>query len=145
MNRRRPGQRSEYHHFEPLQMRWADTDIYGHMNNAVHYLLFDTAVQSFLIANGLLDIGRSKTVFFVAASECRYFEEIAFGDGIEAGMRITRLGTTSVTYEISIFRRVGEVASATGSFTHVNVSRDARIPEPLNDAARKVFVRLQTM
>ncbi len=142
MIRPQPGRRADYPHFEPLQMRWADTDIYGHMNNAVHYLLFDTAVQAFLIANDLLDLGGSETVFLVAASECDYFREIAFGDGIEAGLRITRLGNTSVTYEISIFRNDEEQASATGRFTHVNVSRDARRPVPLENTARAVFARL---
>lgn len=142
MTRPSPGRRADYPHFEPLQMHWADSDIYGHMNNAVHFRLFDTAVQSILISNGLLDLGGSETVFLVVASGCDYFDEIAFGDRIEAGVRVTRLGTTSVTYEISIFRNGNEQAAATGRFTHVNVSRRARCPVKLADAARTVFERL---
>ena len=142
MSRPQPGRRADYPHFEPLQMRWADTDIYGHMNNAVHYYLFDTAVQSFLVANGLLDLGQSETVFLVVSSGCNYFDEITFGDGIEAGMRITRLGNSAITYEISIFRGVAATAAATGHFTHVNVTRATRRPASLSEAARVKFGQL---
>ena len=142
MNRPSPGRRADYTHFETLQMRWADTDIYGHMNNAVHYQLFDTAVQSILIRNDLLDLGQSENVFLVAASGCDYFDEIEFGDIIEAGVRVAHLGTTSVTYEISIFRTGNELAAATGRFTHVNVSRESRRPAMLPDAARRILQSL---
>ncbi len=139
MNRPLPGRRIDYPHFETLQMRWADTDIYGHMNNAVHYLLFDTAVQNILIRNDLLDLDRSENVFLVAASGCDYFDEIEFGDRIEAGVRIIRLGITSVTYEIGIFRNGNERSAATGRFTHVNVCRESRRPVELPDRAREVL------
>lgn len=142
MTRRRPGQRSAYALFEPVPMRWADTDIYGHMNNAVHYTLFDTAVQAFLIREGLLDLGGSATVFLVVNSGCDYFDEIRFGDRLEAGVRVSRLGTSSVTYEISLFRNTSESAAATGHFTHVHVDRRSRRPIALMAAARAALGKL---
>ena len=143
MSRAAPGQRHHYPLLEPVQMRWPDTDIYGHMNNAVHYTLFDTAVQNYLVREGLLDLGQSKTVFLVVSSGCSYFEEITFGDRLDAGIRIDRLGRSSVTYEISLFRNEGVSAAATGHFTHVNVGRVDRRPIELSDRARDVLARLK--
>ncbi|MCG6903014.1 MAG: acyl-CoA thioesterase [Rhodobacter sp.] len=140
--RPQPDPRGDYSHFEPLQMRWADTDIYGHMNNAVHYTLFDTAVQAFLVREGLLDLGASETVFLVVSTACDHFEEITFGDQLEAGLKITDLGNSSVRYRISIFRNAGATAAATGSFTHVNVTRTTRRPAPLVARARAILENL---
>ncbi|MDJ0826826.1 MAG: thioesterase family protein [Rhodobacter sp.] len=123
-------------------MRWADADIYGHMNNAVHYYLFDTAVQAVLVREGLLDLGGSETVFLVVSSGCDYFGEIVFGDRVEAGLRIGRLGRSSVRYEIGIFRNDEDRASAEGFFVHVSVGRDDRRPRALPDRARDVLGRL---
>jgi len=142
VTRARAGLRADYPLFEPVPMRWADTDIYGHMNNAVHYLLFDTAVQAFLMREGLLDLGRSETVFLVVSSGCTYFDEITFGDRIEAGLRISRLGRSSITYDISLFRDAAASAAATGQFTHVNVDRGTRRPVEIAEEARAVFLRL---
>ena len=137
-----PNTRDHYRLFEPVQMRWADTDIYGHMNNAVHYLLFDTAVQAFLIRKGLLDLGQSETVYLVVNSGCSYFEEITFGDRISAGLRISRLGNSSITYDIGLFRNDDEPAAAQGHFTHVNVARADKNPVAITAQARAAFADL---
>ena len=123
-------------------MHWADTDIYGHMNNAVHYLLFDTAVQAFLIRKGLLDLGQSETVYLVVNSGCSYFEEITFGDRISAGLRISRLGNSSITYDIGLFRNEDKLAAAQGHFTHVNVARADKNPVAITAQARAAFTDL---
>lgn len=139
MSRRQPGRRAEYARFEPVPIRWADSDIYGHMNNAVHYYLFDTAVQAVLVREGLLDLGRSDAVFLVVSSGCDYFGEILFGDRVEAGLRIGRLGSSSVRWEIGVFRNDADRAAAEGFFVHVNVGRADRRPRPLSDRAREVL------
>ena len=128
--------------FEPVQMRWADTDIYGHMNNAVHYTLFDTAVQSFLVREGLLDLGQSETVFLVVSTACDYFDEITFGDQLVAGLRIDHLGSSSIRYRIAVFRNESKTAAACGQFVHVNVARSDRRPRAISDAARDKFTML---
>ncbi len=138
-----PPLRDAYPHFEPVQMRWADTDIYGHMNNAVHYTLFDTAVQAFLVREGLLDLGRSKTVFLVVSTSCDYFDEITFGDKLQAGLKIAHLGNSSIRYDIALFRNANTTAAAQGSFTHVNVTRSHRRPVALSPAARATLQKLQ--
>ncbi|MDJ0629484.1 MAG: thioesterase family protein [Rhodobacter sp.] len=142
MSRPQPGRRGDYVRFEPVPMRWADADIYGHMNNAVHYYLFDTAVQAVLVREGVLDLGASETVFLVVSSGCDYFGEVVFGDRVEAGLRVARLGASSVRYEIGIFRNGADRASAEGYFVHVNVGREDRRPRPLSAKAREVMQRL---
>ena len=123
-------------------MRWADTDIYGHMNNAVHYVLFDTGVQNFLIREGLLDLKQSETVFLVVSAGCTYFEEITFGDRLELGLFVNRLGTTSITYDLGLFRNGAQTPAAQGHFTHVNVDRETKTPMPLSSKAQTIFKKL---
>ena len=142
MSRPAPAGKSDYKRHVPVQMRWADTDIYGHMNNAVHYTLFDTAVQIFLTQERLLDLGRSATIFLVVSSGCDYFDQISFGDSLTAGLKITRLGASSIRYDIALFRNDSEISAAAGHFTHVNVVRDTRKPALISDAARAIFSQL---
>jgi len=139
MSRPAPTRRDAYKRLIPVQMRWADTDIYGHMNNAVHYTLFDTAVQVFLTGEGLLNLEDSPSIFLVVSSGCDYFEQITFGDTLTAGLKITRLGSSSIRYEIALFRGDSESSAAMGHFTHVNVARATRAPVPIAAAARRVF------
>ena len=142
MTRAAPGQRGDYPLFEPVEMRWADMDIYGHMNNAVHYQLFDTAIGRFALREGLVGVGASPTIFLVVSSGCEYFAEIRFQDRLEAGLRVARLGRSSVTYQISLFPNGDDLAAATGHFTHVNVDRETKRPVAFTDAARAVLARL---
>lgn len=133
MARAQPNSRDFYATFEMLQTRWGDNDIYGHMNNVVHYALFDTAIGKFLISNGLLDLGQGDTIGVVVETGCTYFSEIAFPDSVSAGIRVAHIGGSSVRYEIGLFRNDEVKASAQGHFVHVYVDRETRKPKPLAD------------
>ena len=133
MTRPSPYNRSDFRLYRPLQTRWSDNDIYGHMNNVVHYLLFDTAVNGWLIDRGLLDIRNGGTIGLVVETGCQYFREIMFPDSVTAGIRVARLGNSSVTYEVGLFANEDEEAAAQGRFVHVYVDRETRRPKPLSD------------
>lgn len=130
--------RADYARFEPIETRWSDNDVYGHVNNVVYYAWFDTAVNRMLIAEGLLDIhARSgDSIGLVAETGCRYFASTAFPDAITAGIRVAKLGTSSVRYEIGLFKGDDEEAAAVGFFVHVYVDRETRRPKALEDAMR---------
>ena len=128
--------RSDYPHLLAITTRWADNDAYGHMNNVVHYALFDTAVNAWLIGRGVLDIQNGDQVGLVVETGCRYFAEMAFPDTVHAGLRVAKLGTSSVRYEIGLFRNDEDAASAEGFFVHVYVDAGTRKPKPLNAALR---------
>ena len=128
--------RADYRFFRTLQTRWADNDMYGHMNNVVHYALFDTAINGWLVEAGLLDPSGGETVGLVVETGCRYFREMAFPDVVTAGIGVTRIGNSSVTYQIALFRGADEEAAAQGHFTHVYVDRASRRPRPLPEKWR---------
>ena len=136
--------RSTYRHFLPITTRWMDNDAYGHVNNVVYYAYFDTVVNEYLIAAGLLDIEKSPVIGLVVETGCRYFAAIAFPDEIEAGLRVAKLGNASVRYEIALFRRGTDEAVAQGHFVHVYVDRASRrpvpLPEPLRAALNKIAI-----
>ncbi len=136
MPKAKPLTRDEFGLFRSLQTRWADNDIYGHMNNVVHYSLFDTAINGWLIDKGLLDPLGGETVGLVVETGCSYFSELRFPDKIAAGIRIGHLGTSSVRYEIALFANDEEVAAAQGHFVHVYVGRETRKPVPLSQEWR---------
>lgn len=142
MARPDPFTRDAFPVFRPLQSRWADNDLYGHMNNVVHYALFDTAVNGWLIDAGLLDLKRGETIGLVVETACNYFAEIAFPDRIDAGIRVDRLGTSSVTYAVGLFRDDDETAAAQGHFVHVYVERADRRPRPLPEHWRTTLKAL---
>lgn len=123
--------RNEYRHFHEITTRWMDNDAYGHVNNVVYYSWFDTVVNQFLIANGALDIDHSPVIGLVVETQCNYFASVAFPEQVTAGLSVTRLGTSSVRYEVSIFREDEETASAQGHFIHVYVDRISRKPVPI--------------
>lgn len=131
MSRPSPLSRDEFPVFRPLQTRWADNDMYGHMNNVVHYALFDTAVNGWLIDLGLLDLANGETIGLVVETKCNYFSELAFPDKVVAGIRIGHLGSSSIRYEIALFRNDEEQAAAQGHFVHVYVDRQMRRPVQL--------------
>jgi acyl-CoA thioester hydrolase len=108
-----------------------DNDAYGHVNNVVYYSFFDTAVNRFLIDRGVLRIDRSPVIGLVVETGCRFHRPLAFPDAVEVGIRVAHLGTSSVRYELGIFREGDDVAAAEGHFVHVYVDRDARTPTPL--------------
>ena len=134
--------RSDYKVFRTITTRWADNDVYGHMNNVVHYSLFDTAVNGWLIEQGALDIHKGDQIGLVVETGCRYFSPIAFPDRIDAGVRVTRIGNSSVRYEIALFRADQPVAVAEGHFIHVYVDRHTRRPVTLPQPLREALVRI---
>ncbi|MDQ6437818.1 thioesterase family protein [Mesorhizobium sp. LHD-90] len=126
-----PSVRADYRMFRTIQTRWMDNDVYGHMNNVVHYSLFDTAVNGWLVERRLIDFHGGRTVFFVVETGCRYFSELAFPDVVTAGVKVTKLGTSSVRYQIGLFRNDEDVAAAEGFFVHVFVDRTTRKATPI--------------
>ena len=123
-----------------IQTRWIDNDVYGHVNNVVFYSYFDTVINRFLIEQGGLDIANGEVIGVCAESQCTYKQSAAFPDKLEAKLRVAKLGTTSVTYEVGIFR--GSVECAAGRFVHVFVDRATRKPSPIPDRIRKALERL---
>lgn len=119
-----------------ITTRWFDNDIYGHMNNSIHYQLFDTVVNGFLLDQKLLDMVDCPTVFLVVETGCQYFEELSFPDVITAGLRVSKIGTSSIVYDVALFKNENQTAAAQGKFVHVNVDRTTRRPEPITGDAR---------
>ncbi|MEO7030803.1 MAG: thioesterase family protein [Herbaspirillum sp.] len=131
--------RADYRHFQPITTRWSDNDTYGHVNNVVYYSWFDTAVNQFLIDAGVLDIEHGAQIGLVIETHCNYFSSIAFPDAVTAGIRVTRIGRSSVRYEVGIFRADETVAAAQGHFVHVYVDRGERRPSPISELMRTVL------
>jgi acyl-CoA thioester hydrolase len=119
-----------------------DNDIYGHVNNAVHYSYFDTVVNRFLLETGALDLRDSTVIGVVVETACNYFKEIAFPDKIFAGLRVAHIGRTSVRFEVALFRDDDQLASAQGHFIHVYVDRATRRPIPLPDSMKESLTAL---
>ncbi len=134
--RPQPSGRDAYRTFRTIHTRWMDNDPYGHMNNVVHYSLFDTAVNGWLIEKGVLDIHGGDQIGLVVETGCRYFGEMAFPDIVTAGIRVAKLGGTSVRYEVGLFRNEEQTAAAEGFFIHVYVDAKTRRPKPLGDGLR---------
>lgn len=128
--------------FRPIPTRWHDNDVYGHVNNVVYYSWFDTAVNAWLVECGFLDIVGSATVGLVVETTCTYFESVAFPETVEVGLGVERLGTSSVTYRIGVFRQGGEQAAAQGRFTHVYVDRATQRPVPIPADLRAALTAL---
>lgn len=137
-----PGQRADYVRFLPLTLRWMDNDVFGHVNNAHYYSLFDTVVCEFLVTQGVLRWRGAEHHMVMAESGCRYHSEIAFPDRIVGGLRVARLGTSSVRYEIAVFREEAEIASAEGFMVHVCVAADTRRPAPMPQPWRTTLQQL---
>ncbi|XAH25474.1 thioesterase family protein [Xylophilus sp. GW821-FHT01B05] len=138
-----PEPRSAYRAFRAIGTRWADNDVYGHVNNVVYYSWFDTAVNAHLIEQGALDIHGGATIGLVIETQCNYFAPIAFPDAVEAGIRVAALGSSSVRYEVGLFAAGGELTAARGHFVHVYVDRASRRPVPLPARLREVLGALQ--
>ena len=139
MSKTPPPNRQEFRHFLTVPTRWMDNDAYGHVNNVVYYSFFDTAVNRFLIDRGVLRIESSPVIGLVVETGCRYHRPLAFPDTVEVGIRVAHLGTSSVRYELGVFRQGDDTAAAEGHFVHVYVDRDARTPTPLPAELRAVL------
>ena len=141
----RPGPegRDAYRVFRPITTRWMDNDLYGHVNNVVYYSWFDTAVNAYLIEQGALDIHAGGTIGLVIETQCNYFAPLAFPQTVEAGIRVARLGSSSVRYEVGLFAQGEPLTAAKGHCVHVYVDRASRRPVPLPQTLRSVLEGLQ--
>lgn len=134
--------RDDFRAFQTITTRWADNDIYGHVNNVTYYAWFDSAVNRYLIEEGGLDIHHGREIAYVVSSSCDYFSPLAYPEPVEAGLRVERLGNSSVTYNIGIFRPGEQQACALGRFVHVFVDRDSDRPTPMPAAVRQALEAL---
>jgi acyl-CoA thioester hydrolase len=134
--------RADYKVFYPITTRWSDNDIYGHVNNVVYYSYFDTAANRYLIEEGGLDISDGSIVGYVVNSACEYHAPITYPESVEAGVRVDRLGNSSVQYGIAIFRAGEQHAAAHGHFVHVFVERAENKAVPIPQALRLALEKL---
>ncbi len=126
-----PDTRGHFRHFLPIPTRWKDNDVYGHVNNVEYYSYFDTAINTWLIREGGLDIHHGEVIGLCAESHCRFASELAFPETVEAGLRVEKLGTSSVRYGIGLFREGQPGPAAVGWFVHVFVDRRSRRAQPV--------------
>ncbi|HEX6018109.1 MAG TPA: thioesterase family protein [Burkholderiaceae bacterium] len=136
--RPQPEPRSAYPFFTRLSTRWMDNDVYGHINNVVYYSFFDTVVNGYLIDRGALDVDRGNVIGLVVETHCNFFAPLRYPQAVEAGLRVERIGSSSVRYEIGLFADAVAVCAASGHFVHVYVDRASRrpvaLPQPLQTA-----------
>ena len=143
VEREEPEARERYPHFLRVPTRWMDNDVYGHVNNVVYYSYFDTVVNEYLIRSGVLDIEKSPVIGLVAETQCRFFESLTFPDTVHAGLRVARLGRSSVRYEIGLFKHEENAAAAQGHFVHVFLDPASRKPAPLSSEVREHLQTIQ--
>jgi len=129
--------------FRTIGTRWADNDVYGHVNNVVYYSWFDTAVNAHLIEAGALDIHQGPVIGLVIETQCNYFAPLAFPQNVEAGLRVAHLGSSSVRYEVGLFAEGEPLSAACGHFVHVYVDRHTRRPVPLPDTLKTTLETLK--
>lgn len=136
--------RNAYPHFQPITTRWKDNDLYGHVNNVEYYSYFDSVINAYLIRAGGLDIHAGAVIGVCAESHCKYLDSLAFPDTVDAGLRVARIGRSSVRYEIGLFRAGSDAPAADGWFVHVFVDRATRrpveLPAPLRAALERLLV-----
>lgn len=140
--RETPARLADFPFHYPISTRWADMDVYGHVNNVVFYSFFDTAVNAYLIDRAGLEPGRSPVIGLVVETRCVYFRSVEIPEPVMAGVRVARLGGSSVRYEVGIFQGADETACAQGHFIHVYVDRASRRPVPLPEAFRAALAQI---
>lgn len=138
-----PQGRGAYATFLAIPTRWMDNDTYGHVNNVTYYSYFDTVVNEHLIRAGGLDIRKAASIGIVVETACRFHKPLSFPETIDAGLRVARIGRSSVSYEIGLFRRGDDDAVATGRFVHVWVDRASRRPVDVPEAIRTALAPLR--
>ena len=134
-----PDTLESYPHSISIPTRWADNDVYGHVNNAVYYFYFDTVVNTWLIDKGLLEIGKSEMISLVVETGCNYFASLKFPETITAGLWVAKVGSSSVRYEIGLFGEGQTTASAQGHFVNVYVNKKNSKPMPIPDTMRRIL------
>lgn len=131
--------RENYTVYNEITTRWMDNDAYGHINNVVYYAYFDTAANNYLIHAGGLDIENSPVIAYVVNSGCNYNSALSYPDRLEAGLRVDRLGSSSVQYGLAIFKQGEDAAAAQGHFVHVFVDRKSNRPAPIPEKIRSAL------
>ena len=134
--------RTQFSTFRTITTRWADEDVYGHVNNVVYYSFFDTAVNGFLIEATGTDIRRLDAVGLVAETQCEFLRELGFPGDVQAGLAVTKLGTSSIVYRIGLFQGASDEPAAIGRFVHVYVDAATRAVTPIPDAIRSAVTPL---
>ncbi|MFI5296800.1 MAG: acyl-CoA thioesterase [Polyangiales bacterium] len=134
--------RSVFRHFDVVATRWMDNDVYGHVNNVVYYSYFDTVINRLLIAKGGLDIAHGPVIGLCVESFCQFKKPLAFPGDVDAGLNVSKLGTSSVRYELGLFARGDDEPAALGHFVHVFVARDTRRPHALPETIRAALAPL---
>jgi acyl-CoA thioester hydrolase len=132
--------RDQYVHWEQMTTRWADIDVYGHMNNARYFELIDTVVNNHLVQATGVDIRELPAIGVAAEVGCRYFAEIGYPEPVDVGVVVDRLGTSSITYRVGLFQGEDPLAKAEGRFVHVYIDNTdpARPVTPVPDQIRAV-------
>ena len=138
-----PEPRSAYKVFRTISTRWMDNDAYGHVNNVVYYSWFYTVVNAHLIEQGALDIRHGETIGLVIETQCNYFAPVEFPQTVEAGLRVARIGRSSVRYEVGLFVQGEPMTAAKGHFIHVYVDRAERRSTDLPPKLKTVLEALQ--
>lgn len=142
MPRPDPLPRSAYRFAHRITTRWADNDVYGHVNNALYYSFFDTTITAFLIGRTVMADAARDPMFFVVASDCAYFRGFAFPETIESGLMVAEIGRTSLTWRIGLFGEGEDEPRAQGRFVHACVDRETRRPRAWPEAWREVFATI---
>ena len=141
--RPQPRSRNAYRHATRITLRWADNDAYGHVNNTIYYAWFDTAVNAWLVENGLLDIASGDPIGLVVETGCRYFAALSYPGEVEVLLAVEHVGRSSVTYRLGVFAPGSKAPSAEGHFAHVYVDRQNRRPTALPDGWRSKLEALR--
>ena len=128
--------RESYRVWREIGTRWGDNDAYGHVNNTIYYTWFDTAVNGWLIEQGLLDVERGDPIGLVVETGCRYARPLAYPEPVEIGLAVEAIGKSSVSYRLGVFSKSSSEAAAEGRFVHVYVDREARRPAELPSSWR---------
>ena len=140
--RRPPLMRADFQHFRTIHTRWMDNDFYGHVNNVTYFSYFDTVVNRYLIDSGGLDIQNGAIIGFAVETMCRFHRPFAYPEDIEAGLRVGKLGSSSVRYELALLGVGEEIARADGHFVHVFVDRATQRPIAMPHQMRQALARL---
>ncbi|MDM7860425.1 thioesterase family protein [Alteromonas sp. ASW11-36] len=135
--------KGDFSTFYPVQTRWADNDVYGHVNNVTYYAYFDSVINRYLIEVGGLDIHAGDSVGFIVESKCQFFAPIAYPEELLAGLKVTEMGNSSVTYQVALFKQDSEQACALGHMTHVFVDRSTQRPIRIDGALRSALELLK--
>ena len=138
-------ERGQFPIAQTIQTRWSDNDQYGHANNAFYYMYLDTAVNGWLMEVTGTDVSKLQSIGVVVSSSCDYIAPVGFPDVLEVGMATSRIGTSSISYSLAVFRQRDELLCARAEFVHVYVDRESRRPVPIPEVIRQAVTQLPTM